>query len=83
MDTIINLRKEIDTIDGKMIKLLEKRFEKIREIGKIKRENGFEIEDRQREKEIVEKRISSSKLSREFIINLFDLIFKESKIIQK
>jgi chorismate mutase len=83
MDTIINLRKEIDTIDGKMIKLLEKRFEKSREIGKIKRENGFEIEDRQREKEIVEKRISSSKLSREFIINLFDLIFKESKIIQK
>jgi len=83
MDKLIEFRKEIDTIDGKMIKLLEKRFEKSREIGKIKRENGFEIEDRQREKEIVEKRISSSKLSREFIINLFDLIFKESKIIQK
>jgi chorismate mutase len=83
MDNLIKSRKEIDRIDGKMIKLFEKRFEISREIGEIKRENGFEVEDRQREKEIIENRARNSRLSKEFITNLFDLIFKESKTIQK
>ena len=65
-----------------MINLLEKRFEISREIGKIKRENNFEIEDKQRERKIIENRISNSRLSKEFIIDLFDLIFQESKLMQ-
>lgn len=83
MDRLIELRKQIDNIDSKIIKLIEKRFEISREIGKLKRENGFEIEDKKREKEIIENRISNSKLSKEFTMNLFNLIFKESKIMQE
>lgn len=82
MDELIKLRKEIDDIDGKLINLIEKRFEISKKIGKIKRERGFEIEDKKRENEIIENRISNSKFSREFIVNLFDLIFKESKSMQ-
>ena len=83
MDKLIEFRKEIDNIDRKMIKLIEKRFEISREIGKIKRENGFEVEDKKRENDIIENIISNSKFSREFIVNLFDLIFKESKSVQE
>lgn len=82
MDKLTELRKEIDAIDGEVINLIGKRFEISRKIGKIKRENGFVIEDKKRENEIIEDRIRNSKFSRGFIVNFFDLIFKESKLMQ-
>jgi len=45
--------------------------------------NGFKIEDLSRENEIIEEKKKNSSLNRKFTKDLFRLIFKESKRIQK
>ena len=46
-----NLRNEIDKIDEEVISLLEKRFEIVKSIGSIKKQNRAQVFDEQREKE--------------------------------
>ncbi len=52
---IWELRKEIDKIDGEIIKLLEKRFQIVNEIWKIKKKTKTNILDKTREREILER----------------------------
>ena len=80
---ISELRKRVEKIDSKIIRLFEKRVELSKEIGLIKRDNGFKIEDLSRENEIREEKKKNSSLNRKFTKDLFRLIFKESKRIQK
>jgi para-aminobenzoate synthetase len=40
MQTLATLRTQIDTLDGEILALLGKRFETIREVGKIKKKEG-------------------------------------------
>ncbi|MBM3233886.1 chorismate mutase [Candidatus Pacearchaeota archaeon] len=77
------LRREIDKTDAKILKLIEKRFEISKKIGEIKKENHIPVEDCERENEIINKEANNSRLSRKFISELFNLIFKESKEMQK
>lgn len=79
---LVELRQEINKIDAKLLELLEKRFSISSEIGRYKLVNGLAVEDKKREEEIIANRISSSELDEEFIKNLFELIFAESKKIQ-
>jgi len=80
---ISELRKRVEKIDSKIIRLFEKRVELSKEIGLIKRDNGFKIEDLSRENKIIEEKKKNSSLNRKFTKDLFRLIFKESKRIQK
>ena len=76
---IIKLRTEIDKMNLKLIKIIEKRQNKVEQIVKIKKEENILIEDLKREKEIIRKLSNKSILSQKFIKNLFQTIFKESK----
>ena len=76
-------RRKIDKIDNKIIILLEKRFEVSRKIRRHKLKNNLSIEDKKREKEIFVPKTKNSSFSDNFIKKLFNLIFDESKRIQR
>ena len=76
-------RKNIDKIDSKIMKLLEKRFESARKIGEYKKKTGIKLVDKKRENEILQDRIKNSRLSKDFTKKLFSVIIKESKKVQK
>ena len=52
---IANLRRDIDLIDGKIFELLEKRFLITDEIGKFKLLHNIDIDDVNREEQIIER----------------------------
>lgn len=81
-ENIMHLREELNEIDEKLGKLLIRRFEIAKEIGRHKKENGFPIEDLQREREIIDNRIDKFNLPDCFVEELFLLIFKHSKKVQ-
>jgi len=83
MKDIIKLRKEINKIDRETIRLLRKRFKISRSIGYYKKKNKLKIRDLKRENKIIEEKIKESKLNKVFVKNLYNLIFKESRRIQK
>jgi len=79
--SIKNIRKKIDSIDRKTVKLLLRRMELSKRISDQKKE----ITDSKRE-EIVFKNIteqSKGKLTEKFLKNIFSLIIEESKKIQQ
>lgn len=78
-----DMRKKLDKIDRKLIKLLKKRFAVCKKIGKYKKKNGLPVQDLKREKQIMNNRAKKSGLSKDFVQKLFKLIFKESKKVQK
>ncbi len=82
VDEISDWRNDINELDNQLLKILEKRFRLCREIGKSKLKNGFSIEDKQREKEIIQLKYEENNLPKDFIEDFFNLIFKESKRLQ-
>ena len=52
---LMEKRKELDLINQKLLTLLNQRLRISLEIGKVKREMGKKIHDREREKEILDK----------------------------
>ncbi len=77
MDELKNLRKEIDQIDLKISNLLKKRQETVIKIRKIKKNNNLKVQDRNREKEIMDK------LSSEYQKAVFKKILQESRKLQQ
>lgn len=55
MNKIKDLRFEIDNIDKRLLDLIVERLRIAKEIGKVKKDEGMEIIDRQREKEVFER----------------------------
>ena len=78
---ILQLRKELDTIDKRILLLLEKRMDVIRRVGQIKSELDIPIEDIKREKEIIKKLTDHShkKLSEKQLLRIFQAVFQSSK----
>jgi len=79
---LLSLRKEINEVDNQIIDLLEERFVLSRNIDSWKKRNKLPILDRTREKAIIQDRINKSKLNKDFVKDLFELILKESRRIQ-
>jgi shikimate dehydrogenase len=77
MKTIDDYRKTIDELDEKIKKLLEKRFDCTKAIGKLKRENHLEVTNSKREQEILTK-LSSSPYGAS-LQEIYKEIFMESK----
>jgi len=79
-------RKEIDEIDHKLLQLIAKRFELCNLISEYKKKNNLEVQDLNREIDLVKDR--SSKLSElgfddpNFVKELFEIILKKSREIQ-
>lgn len=78
-------RTEINKIDKEIVRLLEKRFNIVNEIGNYKRKQGLSIYDEAREKQVVESCISylENKEYSKFIDDIYFQIMKCSKDIQQ
>lgn len=73
-------RKEIDVIDNKIIKLLEKRMDIVKMIGEYKKINNIEVLNYNREKEIIERLNLLCKIEyKNDIIKIFNNIMDVSK----
>ena len=81
---ILKLRRQVDSIDGEIIKLLKKRMSISKQVGILKEELHIPIEDKIREKEIIERLTlkANQNLSEEQLIRIFTAVFKSSKQIQ-
>jgi chorismate mutase len=72
-----NWRKEIDTLDNELLTILAKRFEIVRKIGKLKKEQAIKPLDKVRWQKVLEEKITRAKtlhLSKKFVVNLYTLI---------
>jgi monofunctional chorismate mutase len=56
--TMEQYRKEINSIDEELVKLLERRFNVVLKIGQYKKENNLPIYDEKREKMVIENCVS-------------------------
>ena len=80
---IKELREKINSLDDRIIKLLEERFSISKEIGKIKFNSERTILDKNREREIINRLdINSKIISKESIDMIYQNIFKISREIQ-
>ena len=80
---IRELRDEIDSLDDKIVELLEKRSLISKNIGEIKQSTGKEVLDSQREKEIIDRLALKTKIFNKVSLHLiFKNIFKISRKIQ-
>ena len=82
---IQKLREQIDEIDEEIIQFLKKRMGISKEVGKLKEELHIPVEDKKREKEIIDRltKIAGRNLSEEQLIRIFTAVFKSSKQFQK
>ena len=76
------LRAKITETDNDIIEALELRMKLAKEVAEFKRENDMPIEDKAREKKIINDRKSQTSLNEQFVEDIFKLIFKESKRVQ-
>ncbi|HHZ02518.1 MAG TPA: chorismate mutase [Tissierellia bacterium] len=78
------LRYEICNLDKEIVRLLEKRFNKVIEIGHYKRKNNLPIFDEEREKRVVENCISflENKDYSKYIDDIYFQIMRTCKDIQ-
>jgi chorismate mutase len=81
-DQLFDLRRKIDSIDKKILRLLEKRVEIAKKIIKTKIKRGLEITDRKREKEIIEnlKKATKNKILKKYLSQIYKIVFKISKM---
>ncbi len=81
---IDELRRKIDDYDDKILNLLVKRFEISHKIGSIKQNSNSEIQDFDREKDIINRLANKfSMINQEHIKSIFNQIFNVSKLIQE
>ncbi len=80
-----NARTEINNIDTEIVRLLEKRFNVVMEIGQYKRENNIPVYDAEREKAVIENCISylKNKKYSKCIESIYVQIMNSSKELEK
>lgn len=79
---LIKLRRNIDEIDKNIVMLIAKRLLIVRKIGKLKKENGMKIMDKEREKEVImnlERQAEKLKLNKKFVNSIFNAIIKDAR----
>ncbi len=80
------LRKKVDHLDSKLLRILFRRFQVTKKIGQVKEKNQLPLEDQSREAlklDFLSRRAKSLNMSPEFAQKLFKEIFSESKNQQK
>ena len=83
---IKEVRKRIDGIDQKILKLISERFALLPHVIKYKIDNNLPIQDIKREKEILQNRIKEAKylkINPKFVQDIFKNIMVEARKIQK
>ena len=82
---LAELRKEIDSIDSRLLKLFNERAHSAIEIGIIKSDENQEIYDPDREREIITKMLEQNEgpLDEKAVIGLFQRLIDESRRVEK
>ncbi len=85
MERIKEIRKGIDSIDAKLLELLNDRAQLAIELGELKDELGVAIYDPDREREIIQLMLAENKgpLDDKAVIGLFQRIIDESRRVEK
>ncbi|MTI65310.1 MAG: ACT domain-containing protein [Firmicutes bacterium] len=84
MDSLNKLREDINLIDKELVKLFEKRIEKVIKISKYKNENNLPIFNQNREEEIIKRNIENKEESTKLLIkNFLKYIMDVSKDVQR
>ena len=81
MDKIKELRLKIDEVDERILELFKKRMEVAGEIGVIKKENGISVQDRKRERELMdnlEQKAQKRGLDQSLVKNIWKYLIKLS-----
>ena len=73
-------RKQIDEIDSKVMELLNQRYEITKKIGEFKRDNNIDVNNSDREKEILNK--ADQYLYGEDIKKVYHILFSSNKKYQ-
>lgn len=83
--TIDELRKEIDRLDGELLRIFNRRAGLALEIGKIKKDRGLPVYDPTREKAIFErmKGENPGPLEDGAIVRLFERVIDESRRLER
>jgi len=84
-DKLAELRKEIDSIDSRLLKLFNERADRAIQIGIIKSDEDQEIYDPEREREIIKKMLEQNDgpLDEKAVIGLFQRLIDESRRVEK
>jgi monofunctional chorismate mutase len=82
MNTIEELRKEIDETDDEIIRLLDSRYDISVKIGALKKNRALTVYDKSREDEIYAK-IARVAVHKEQIAAVYSEIMKQSREMQK
>ncbi len=82
---LADLRSDIDNIDGKIVRLINKRLEIGKKIGEIKEKKGSEVLDRNREKKIMQRLmdINTGPADDDVLKYIFSVIMTATRQIQK
>ena len=86
MNSLKKQRKNIDSIDKRIIALLSKRFRTAKKLKKLKKQQNLKITDRQREKEVIDNARVMAKhhdIEPEFAEELFRKIIKYTREKQR
>lgn len=81
-----DLRAQIEEVDHKMLKLLQKRNELVRQIGEVKKGIGLPVGNQELENQRLEKYTQMAEqlgVSTELVQNLFEEIFWDARRIQE
>ena len=81
---IRNLRSTIDTVDRRIIELLQERATLAQEIGKVKKELGMPILDPARENRIRRKLAEAAQgpMDAESLVRIYEVVMAESRRLQ-
>ncbi|PLX82602.1 MAG: chorismate mutase [Desulfuromonas sp.] len=82
---IDTIRKEIDRLDGELLRIFNERASLALAIGKIKKELDIPVYDPKREKLIFEKMkaVNPGPLEDEAIVRLFERVIDESRRLER
>lgn len=86
MPTLDDLRKDIDRVDEVLVRLLNERARCVCEIGRLKKEQGVDIYQPDREKDVlkhVQTVASEGPLGSEAIGRLFERIIDEARRLER
>jgi chorismate mutase len=86
MPTLDDLRKDIDRVDEVLVRLLNERARVACEIGRLKKEQGIEIYQPEREKQVLDHVRSvavEGPLGPEAIARLFERIIDEARRLER
>ena len=83
--TIDDYRKEINRLDGELLRIFNQRAALALKIGEIKKEHGIAVYDPEREKRIFDamSRDNPGPLENDAIVRLFERVIDESRSLER